>query len=64
MKCPHYSICVAQSSDTLCSDLRCPLNKKIHEKEEEDRLLGVKKILDDYKKSLGVNSFLDKNKKG
>ena len=49
VKCIHFNTCVA-TEEHLCSDPRCPLNKSILQKEDNERLELIRKVIDDHKK--------------
>jgi hypothetical protein len=59
MKCLHYHICIRK--ENLCNDSKCKLNRIIQDKEIEKNRQECREFLDEYKKSLGINSFLDLN---
>lgn len=46
VKCIHYNTCIA-SEEYLCIDPKCPLNKKVQKKEDDERLEAVRKLLDE-----------------
>jgi len=61
MKCIHYYIC-SNSYILLCDDSKCVLNKNQLEKENIFRKDSVRRMLDEYKATLGIESFLELNK--
>lgn len=46
VKCIHYNTCIS-SAEYLCSDPKCPLNKKVIKKEDEERIERVRKAIDE-----------------
>ena len=60
--CFHINFCI-NAYETLCSDNKCKINKQVQIKEDKIRIELNRQFIDEYKKSLGINSFLDLNKK-
>ena len=50
-------------SETLCGYSKCKLNKQTQKKEDKVRMEANRLFIDSYKKNLGIDSFLDLNKK-
>lgn len=59
--CLHYYICL--NSSLLCSDHKCKLVKIEKAKDDYKRIEQMEQLFIQYKKELGIKSFLDLNKK-
>jgi hypothetical protein len=60
--CLHYHTCL-NSSSLLCNDNKCILVKHREEFNDKVRVERVRQAIDSYKADLGIQSFLDLNKK-
>ena len=60
--CLHYHICL-NSYSLLCNDSKCRLEKQNKQVGDSTRLEKVRQAIDCYKADLGIESFLDLNKK-
>ena len=64
MKCPHYKICISNSNkEHLCNDSKCKLNKQLYKKELTEKRQGVRDCIDEIKRELNIESFLELNNK-
>ena len=61
-KCIHYHSC-STLPETLCNDSKCKINRYDYIVTNKIRRARVRNAIKEYKKSLGIKSFLDLNKK-